>query len=153
MTAAVFFGGDVANPDTYQKFWTRHADVHDDDDAARPASSSWSSSARGRSRTKANKWQGRNIARWRNDEYDEAYTRRAGRARPGQARRAVHQDERPGGRSDHAIIPLVVRPRVPRLGAEARGADRRAGTTTSGRCPDWYTARLPAAADRNAFAR
>ena len=48
--------------------------------------------------TKENKWQGRNITRWRNEEYDKAYPRRRGRARPGQARGAVHPDERPGGR-------------------------------------------------------
>ena len=48
--------------------------------------------------TKANKWQGRNITRWRSEEYDEGYQGGAGRARSGQAGRAVHQDERPGDR-------------------------------------------------------
>ena len=57
--------------------------------------------------TKENKWQGRNISRWRNDEYDEAFRRPRGRARSGQARRAVHPHERPGRRRATAIIPLV----------------------------------------------
>ena len=35
VTASVFFSSDVANPDTYTKFYCRPADVHDDHDAAR----------------------------------------------------------------------------------------------------------------------
>ena len=34
VTASVFFSSDVANPDTYTHFYSRPADVHDDDDAA-----------------------------------------------------------------------------------------------------------------------
>ena len=40
--------------------------------------------------TKENKWQGRNITRWQNEEYDKTFTRGRERARSGQARGAVH---------------------------------------------------------------
>ena len=38
--------------------------------------------------TKANKWQGRNITRWQNAEYDKLLHGERERARPGQARGA-----------------------------------------------------------------
>ena len=72
VTASVFFSSDVANPDTYPKFYCRPADVQQ-----RPAQPdpevflrqfcSWEAA------TKANKWQGRNITRWQNKEYDDIH--------------------------------------------------------------------------------
>ena len=112
MTAAVFFGGDFANPDTYQKFWTDmqmytttmtqpdpqylHGAVH----------CSWEFAQ------KANKWASRNISRWRNDEYDEAHKAAQVGTRPGQARGAVHQDERPGVQRQLRASRWSYRPRV-----------------------------------------
>ena len=45
--------------------------------------------------TKDNKWQGRNITAVAERGVRQALPRGGGRARPGQARRALHQDERP----------------------------------------------------------
>ena len=72
VTAAVFFGGDFANPDTYQKFW---ADMEmytttmtqPDPQVFMEQYCSWEFAQ------KANKWAGRNISRWRSDEYDNTH--------------------------------------------------------------------------------
>ena len=83
--------------------------------------------------TKANKWQGRNITRWRNDEYDKAY--RAAEVELDPVKRAalfIKMNDLVV--SDSVVIPLVSRPRVRGAGAQARGARCRAGTATSGHC-------------------
>ena len=70
--ASVYFSSDVGNPDTYAKFYT---DIQmftttmaqpDPRDFMRQFLSSEVAS-------KSNKWQGRNITRWRNAEYDALY--------------------------------------------------------------------------------
>ena len=97
VVASVFFSSDAANPDTYPHFYcdlqmyTTTMTEPDPGSVHEPVLS-WEVA------TKDNKWQGRNITRWRNEEYDKIYTCRRGRARPGEARRAVHQDERHGDR-------------------------------------------------------
>jgi peptide/nickel transport system substrate-binding protein len=69
---SVYFSSDVGNPDTYAKFYT---DIQmftttmaqpDPRDFTRQFLSSEIAS-------KSNKWQGRNITRWRNAEYDALY--------------------------------------------------------------------------------
>jgi peptide/nickel transport system substrate-binding protein len=72
VTASVYFSSDEGNPDTYTKFF---ADIQmygtnmrqPDPDQFMTQFVSWDASS------KANKWQGRNISRWKNDEYDRAY--------------------------------------------------------------------------------
>jgi peptide/nickel transport system substrate-binding protein len=72
VTSAVFFSADVANPDTNGRF---HADLMmyasgmGQPDPARFMDRyvSWEASS------KANKWQGRNVLRWKNAEYDRLY--------------------------------------------------------------------------------
>ena len=92
ITASVYFSSDVANPDTYTKFY---ADLQmftttmgdPDPGIFMRQFNSWEAAS------KENKWQGRNITRWRNEEYDNDYRAAEIGARPGQARGAVHQDE------------------------------------------------------------
>jgi peptide/nickel transport system substrate-binding protein len=72
VVASVYFSSDVANPDTYTKFF---ADLQmynttmpqPDPEIFINQFASWECS------TKENKWQGRNITRWRNDEFDKTY--------------------------------------------------------------------------------
>ena len=72
VTASVFFSSDVANPDTYPHFY---ADLQEySNGMAQPDPEvflrqfcSWELSQ------KANKWQGRNITRWTNEEYDKTH--------------------------------------------------------------------------------
>jgi peptide/nickel transport system substrate-binding protein len=110
VTASVFFSSDVANPDTYTKFY---CDIQmytttmsqPDPQLFMNQFCSWEVA------TKENKWQGRNITRWRNDDYDKLY-------------RASEQELDPVKRaglfiqmndlviSNQVVIPVVQRPGV-----------------------------------------
>src|SRR5262249_5971069 len=73
VTASVFFSSDPANPDTYPHFYADLQMYNTTMSAPDPQYfmaqfTSWEAAA------KANKWQGRNITRWRSEEYDRAYT-------------------------------------------------------------------------------
>ncbi len=72
VTASVFFSSDVANPDTYTKFFCdlqmyTTTMSQPDPQLFMNQFTSWEVG------TKENKWQGRNITRWRNEEYDQTF--------------------------------------------------------------------------------
>ena len=71
VVSSVFFSSDVANPDTYTKFYS---DLQMYNNGSQPDPEmflrqfcSWEAA------TKENKWQGRNITRWQNKEYDDTH--------------------------------------------------------------------------------
>ena len=72
VTASVFFSSDVANPDTYPHFYTDlqmytvNMTQPDSEVFMRQFLSNEVA-------TKENKWQGRNITRWQNTEYDDTH--------------------------------------------------------------------------------
>ena len=74
--------------------------------------------------TKANKWQGRNISRWRNEEYDKLFVASEGELDPAK-RTAMFIRLNDMVVKDNAIIPLISRPRV-------RGANLKLVTQLSG---------------------
>ena len=110
VTGAVFFSSDVANPDTYGKFWAdmqMYTTTMTQPDPERFLDQyvSWEVSS------KANKWQGRNISRWRSADYDAAFRAAEGELDP--AKRAAHLIRcNDLACSDGYIVPLVYRPRV-----------------------------------------
>jgi peptide/nickel transport system substrate-binding protein len=116
VTAAVFFGGDVANPDTYTKFWTdmemyTTTMTQPDPQLFMEQFCSWEFSQ------KENKWAKRNILRWKNDEYDKAHSAAQSELDP--AKRAalfIRMNDLVCG--DGHIVPVVFRPRV--SGASSR---------------------------------
>jgi len=72
VTAAVFFGSDAANPDTYQKFWCdmqmyTTTMTQADPQIFMEQFCSWQVAQ------KANKWASRNIHRWTSEAYDAAH--------------------------------------------------------------------------------
>jgi peptide/nickel transport system substrate-binding protein len=72
VTASVFFSSDVANPDTYTKFYADLQEYSNGMNAPDPEVflrqfCSWEAA------TKENKWQGRNITRWQSQEYDDTH--------------------------------------------------------------------------------
>jgi len=72
VTASVFFSSDVANPDTYPHFYAdlqmyNNGMAQPDSEVFLRQFCSWEAA------TKANKWQGRNITRWQNEEYDNTH--------------------------------------------------------------------------------
>jgi peptide/nickel transport system substrate-binding protein len=110
VTASVFFSSDVANPDTYGKFWAdmqMYTTTMTQPDAERfmDQYTSWEVSS------KANKWQGRNICRWTNDEYDKAYRAAQSELDPVK-RAALYIKMNDLVVTSGVIIPLISRPRV-----------------------------------------
>ena len=110
VTASVFFSSDVANPDTFTKFYAdmqMYTTTMPQADPQRFMNQyvSWEISSR------ANSWQGRNIVRWRNAEYDAAY--RAADSELDPVKRAalfIQMNDLIVG-SNH-VIPVVGRPVV-----------------------------------------
>ena len=109
VTAAVFFGGDFANPDTYQKFWSdmqmfTTTMTQPDPQTFMEQYCSWEFAQ------KENKWAKRNIVRWRSEEYDKLHT--ASQSEMDAVKRAamyVKMNELVI--ADGYIIPVVFRPR------------------------------------------
>jgi peptide/nickel transport system substrate-binding protein len=110
VTASVFFSSDVANPDTYGKFW---ADIEMYANAGR-APDPWRYMQRfvsWEAACKANKWLGQNLGRWANEEADRAY--RASESELDPVRRAalfIRMNDLIC--NDVALIPVVYRPAV-----------------------------------------
>ncbi|HPU51988.1 MAG TPA: peptide ABC transporter substrate-binding protein [Burkholderiaceae bacterium] len=118
ITASVFFSSDVANPDTYTKFFCdlqmfTTTMTQPDPELFMDQFCSWQAS------TKENKWQGRNITRWRNDDYDKAF--RAAENELDPVKRAalfIRMNEL--AIENHVVIPVAYRPRVAALGTKLR---------------------------------
>ncbi len=72
VVAAVFFGSDAANPDTYQKFWSDMQMFTTTMGSPDPGVF-MEQFTTGELSQKANKWSSRNLARWSNAEYDAAH--------------------------------------------------------------------------------
>ena len=110
VTASVYFSSDVANPDTYPKFY---ADIQmytttmtqPDPELFMDQFCSWQAA------TKENKWQGRNITRLRSDDYDKTYRAAEGELDPVK-RAAQFMRLNDIAVESRAVIPLVYRPRV-----------------------------------------
>jgi len=110
VTASVFFSSDVANPDTYTKFYADMQMYTTTMPQADPQLFmnqfvSWEIAS------KANNWQGRNIVRWRSEEYDRLYREAESELDPiKRAALFIRMNDLIVG--SHHIIPLVQRPLV-----------------------------------------
>jgi peptide/nickel transport system substrate-binding protein len=110
VTASVYFSSDVANPDTYTKFYTdiqmyTTTMTQPDPELFMNQFTSWEVAS------KDNKWQGRNITRWKNEEYDKLY--RAAEAELDPVKRAalfIRMNDLVI--QNVVVIPVVFRPRV-----------------------------------------
>jgi len=110
VTASVFFSSDVSNPDTYPHFYSDLQMYNNGPQQPDPAVFlkqflSWEAA------TKENKWQGRNITRWQNKEYDEIYKASQGELDPAK-RAAMMIKMNDMVVNDHIVIPVVARPVV-----------------------------------------
>ncbi len=118
ITGSVYFSSDVANTDTYTKFY---CDIQmyttnmtqPDPELFMKQFVSWEAAG------KENKWQGLNITRWRSEDYDKAYRAAEGELDP--VKRAAlfirMNDLVIEGRH---IIPVVYRPRVSAVASTLR---------------------------------
>ena len=110
VTASVFFSSDVANPDTFTKFYAdmqMYTTTMPQADPQRFMNQyvSWEMS------TRANSWQGRNIVRWSNAEYDAAFRAAEGELDPVKRAALFIRMNDLIVASNH-VIPLVARPTV-----------------------------------------
>jgi peptide/nickel transport system substrate-binding protein len=110
ITASVYFSSDVANPDTYTKFYCdlqmyTTTMTEPDPEVFMRQFNSWEIAS------KENKWQGRNITRWRNDEYDKAFLAAGGELDPVK-RAALFIRMNDLVCNDPVVIPVVNRPKV-----------------------------------------
>jgi peptide/nickel transport system substrate-binding protein len=135
VTASVFFSSDVANPDTYTKFYCdiqmyTTTMTQPDPEVFMNQFTSWETA------TKENKWQGRNITRWRSEEYDKTFRAAEGELDP--VKRAalfIRMNDLACG--DQAVIPVVYRPRVAAVASKLR-VDLSGWDTDMGNLKDWY---------------
>jgi peptide/nickel transport system substrate-binding protein len=110
VTASVYFSSDVANPDTYKKFYCDVQMYNTNLGAPDPEMFmrqfvSWEIAA------KQNKWQGRNVTRWRTDAYDNTFHAAEGELDPAK-RAALLIALNDMVVEDPAVIPVVYRPGV-----------------------------------------
>jgi len=116
VTASVYFSSDVANPDTYTKFYTdlqmyTVSMTQPDPEVFLLQFVSWEAA------TKENKWQGRNITRWQNKEYDD--THKAAQTELDPVKRAamlIKLNEM--AVNNQVVIPVVGRPSVVAMSAK-----------------------------------
>ena len=110
MTAAVFFSSDVGNPDTYGKFW---ADMQMfTTTMSQPDPERFLEQYLRREYSqKANKWSGRNICRWGNDEFEKTFVQCEGELDPvKRTALLIRLNDLPV--KDNIIVPIASRPRV-----------------------------------------
>ena len=72
VVAAVYFGGDAANPDTYQKFWA-DIEMYTTTMTQPDPQTFMEQFTSGEIAQKANKWASRNLVRWTSPEYDATF--------------------------------------------------------------------------------
>ncbi|HKV13649.1 MAG TPA: ABC transporter substrate-binding protein, partial [Reyranella sp.] len=135
VTASVFFSSDVANPDTYTHFYTdlqmyTTTMTQPDPELFMNQFCSWEVA------TKANKWQGRNVTRWRSQEYDDNYKAAEVEIDPVK-RAAMFIKANDLVIDNYVVIPVVARPGVvamnSKLTAEISGWDNNTWAIQ-----DWY---------------
>ncbi|WP_024510797.1 peptide ABC transporter substrate-binding protein [Bradyrhizobium sp. ARR65] len=109
IVASVFFSSDTANPDTYSHFYCDAQMYQTTMPQADPQFfmnqfTSWEVA------TKENKWQGRNISRWQNKEYDDLFRQAQSELDPVK-RAAIFIKMNDLVVGDHYILPEINRPR------------------------------------------
>src|SRR5271166_2111048 len=135
VTASVYFSSDVANPDTASKFYsdmemfTNTMTQPDPEALMRQFVSREIAS-------KDNKWQGRNIVRWRNDEYDKIF-RAAERELDPVKRAALFITMNDMVVEDRVVIPIVNRGAVTAISHKLR-ATLSAWDNDFWNLKDWY---------------
>ena len=120
VTASVYFSSDAANPDTYTHFYTdiqmyTTTMTQPDPELFMNQFTSWEVAS------KDNKWQGRNITRWRSEEYDKTYRAAEGEMDPVK-RAALFIKMNDLVIQNQVVVPVVLRPRVAAVSSRLRAA-------------------------------
>jgi peptide/nickel transport system substrate-binding protein len=120
VTASVYFSSDPANPDTYTHFYTdiqmyTTTMTSPDPEFFMNQFTSWEAAS------KDNKWQGRNITRWRSDEYDKVFRASETELDPVK-RAALFVKMNDLVIQNVVVVPVVFRPRVAAINHKMRDA-------------------------------
>ena len=135
ITASVYFSSDVGNPDTYTKFYT-DLQMYTTTMTQPDAELFMNQFITAEISSKDNKWQGRNITRWSNAEYDAAFVAAQGELDPVK-RAALFIKMNDLIVNDRAVIAVVARPLVGASGTALR--PRLTGwDNTTAFINDWY---------------
>jgi peptide/nickel transport system substrate-binding protein len=110
VTASVYFSSDVANPDTYPHFYT-DLQMYTTTMTQPDPELFMNQFTTDERATKENKWQGRNITRWSNAEYDKLHAASQGELNPVE-RAAMFIKMNDLLWENTVVIPVVYRPRV-----------------------------------------
>jgi peptide/nickel transport system substrate-binding protein len=131
----VYFSSDAANPDTYPHFYTDLQMYNTG--PTRPDPGVWMQSFLSNEvASKANKWQGRNITRWRSPEFDDLY--RSGEAALDPIKRAaLYIEMNDLVVSQRVVIPIVHRPVVAARSLKLRATPSGWDSTFSA-LQDWF---------------
>jgi peptide/nickel transport system substrate-binding protein len=136
VVASVFFSSDAANPDTYAHFYTdiqMYTTTMTQPDPQRfmDQFTTWEVAA------KANKWQGRNITRWRNEDYDKAW--KAAESEMDPVKRATHFVRMNDlVIQNTVVIPVLWRMVVSAISNRLKGTDVSGWDSNFWRLPFWY---------------
>jgi peptide/nickel transport system substrate-binding protein len=136
VTASVFFSSDPGNNDTYPHFYS-DLQMYTTTMTAPDPQRFMDQFTTAQISSKANKWSGRNVTRWSNDEYDRTW--KAAEAEMDPVKRAalfikcndlVIQNI--------VVIPVVWRPRVAAISTRLREAQQSGWDSDFWNLPNWY---------------
>jgi peptide/nickel transport system substrate-binding protein len=136
VVASVFFSSDPANPDTYPHFYADLQMYNNGPNAPDPQYFMNQFTSR-EVAAKANKWQGRNITRWRNEEYDRIYTASDSELDPVK-RAALFVKMNDLVIQNVVVIPVLWRSNVSASSLTLKGMDLTGWDSTFWRLPYWY---------------
>jgi peptide/nickel transport system substrate-binding protein len=136
VTASVYFSSDPANPDTYSHFYTdiqmyTTTMTQPDPGLFMNQFTSWEVAS------KENKWTGRNITRWRNEEYDATF--RAAEVELDPVKRAalfIKMNDLVI--NNQVVVPVVWRPRVAAISLKLREAAQSGWDSDFWNLPNWH---------------
>jgi peptide/nickel transport system substrate-binding protein len=135
VTASVFFSSDVANPDTYTKFYC-DLQMYTTTMTQPDPELFMKQFLTEEQATKANKWQGRNITRWSSKEYDDNF--KAGQAELDPIKRAaIFIKANDLVIDNYVVIPVVARPAVQAM-AQKLNANMSGWANNTWDIQDWY---------------
>jgi len=136
VVASVFFGSDPASPDNYPHFYADLQMYNTTMTAPDPQYFMNQFTSREIS-ARANKWQGRNVTRWRNEEYDRTYDGADVELDPIK-RAALFIKMNDLVIQNVVVIPVLWRSGVSASTNKLRGMDLTGWDTTMWRLPYWY---------------
>jgi peptide/nickel transport system substrate-binding protein len=136
VTASVFFASDPANPDTYPHFYA-DLQLYNTTMSAPDPQYFMNQFTSAEAASKANKWQGRNITRWRSDEYDRIYAAADSELDPVK-RAALFIKMNDLVIQNVVVIPVVWRNGVSAGSTRLRGMDLTGWDSTFWRLPHWH---------------